>query len=39
MTLGWRFTRSLLVRAVWHRGFTGDDQDRDIITLGLALRF
>jgi hypothetical protein len=39
MTLGWRFTRSLLVRAIWHRGFTSDDQDRDIITLGLALRF
>jgi hypothetical protein len=39
MTLGWRFTRSLLVRAIWHRGFTGDDQDRDIITFGLALRF
>jgi hypothetical protein len=39
MTLGWRFTRSLLLRAIWHRGFTSDDQDRDIITLGLALRF
>ena len=39
MTLGWRFTRFLTARAIWHRGFTGDDQDRDIITLGLALRF
>jgi hypothetical protein len=39
MTLAWRFTRSLAVRANWHRGFTGDDQDRDILSLGLALRF
>jgi hypothetical protein len=39
MTLAWRFTRSLVMRAVWHRGFTGDDQDRDVITLGLALRY
>jgi hypothetical protein len=39
MTLGWRFTRALVLRAIWHRAFTTDDQDRDIITLGLALRF
>jgi hypothetical protein len=39
MTLGWRFTRSMVLRAIWHRGFTTDDQDRDIITLGLAVRF
>jgi hypothetical protein len=39
MTLSWRFTRLLALRVNWHRAFTGDDQDRDIITLGLALRF
>ena len=39
MTLGWRFTRVLALRAIWHRAFTTDDEDRDIITLGLALRF
>lgn len=27
------------LRASWHRAFTSDDQDRDIITLGLGLRF
>jgi len=39
MTVSWRITRPLVVRASWHRGFTSDDQDRDIITLGLGLRF
>jgi hypothetical protein len=39
MSLSWRFSRFLALRAIWHRGFTGDDQDRDIVTLGLALRF
>ena len=39
MSLSWRFTRFLALRANWHRGFTGDDQDRDIVTLGLAWRF
>jgi hypothetical protein len=36
MTAGWQLTRSLLVRFSWHRGLTHDDQDRDILTLGLA---
>jgi len=36
MTVGWHITRSLLARVAWHRGFTHDDQDRDIITGGLA---
>jgi hypothetical protein len=39
MTASWRFTRSLALRLVWHRGFTGDDQDRDVVTLGLGWRF
>jgi hypothetical protein len=39
MTVAWRFTRSLDLRLIWHRGFTGDDQDRDIVTTGLGWRF
>jgi hypothetical protein len=39
MTISWRFTRPLVLRAIWHRAFTSDDQDRDIITIGLGLRF
>jgi hypothetical protein len=39
MTLSWRFTRRLAARFSWHRGFTGDDQDRDIVTTGLGWRF
>jgi hypothetical protein len=39
MTVSWRFTRSLAARFCWHRGFTGDDQDRDIVTAGLGWRF
>jgi hypothetical protein len=39
MTLSWRFSRALAVRVNWHRAFTTDDQDRDIITLGLGWRF
>jgi hypothetical protein len=39
LTLGWRFSRFLVLRCSWHRGFTGDDQDRDILTAGLGWRF
>jgi hypothetical protein len=39
MTASWRFTGPLVLRVSWHRGFTSDDQDRDIITVGLGLRF
>jgi hypothetical protein len=39
MTCSWRFTSRLALRANWHRGFTGDDQDRDTITVGLAWRY
>ena len=39
MTFSWRFTRCLALRLNWHRGFTGDDQDRDIVTAGLGWRF
>jgi hypothetical protein len=39
MTASWRFTRRLALRIEWRRGFTGDDQDRDLITLGLGGRF
>jgi hypothetical protein len=36
MTAGWRLGRSALVRLSWHRSFTQDDQDRDVVTLGAA---
>jgi hypothetical protein len=39
MTVSWRMSRSLTLRVNWHRGFTGDDQDRDIVTAGLGWRF
>jgi hypothetical protein len=39
MTVSWRFARSLALRFNWYREFTGDDQDRDIVTLGLGWRF
>jgi hypothetical protein len=39
MSVSWRFARSLALRFNWHRGFTEDDQDRDIVTLGLGWRF
>ncbi len=39
LTVAWRFTRALGLRLSWHRGFTGDDQDRDIVTLGLGWHF
>jgi hypothetical protein len=39
MTVSWRFTRKLALRLTWHRAFTTDDEDRDIITAGLAWRF
>jgi len=39
MTASWRMSRSLSLRLTWHRGFTGDDQDRDIVTTGLVWRY
>jgi hypothetical protein len=39
MTASWHFARPLVLRVSWHRGFTSDDQDRDIISVGLGLRF
>jgi hypothetical protein len=36
MTAAWQLTRSLIARINWHRSITHDDQDRDIITAGLA---
>jgi hypothetical protein len=39
MTVSWRMSRSLALRINWHRGFTGDDQDRDVVTAGLGWRF
>jgi hypothetical protein len=39
MTVSWRFSRFLALRCSWHRGVTTDDQDRDILTAGLAWRF
>ncbi len=36
MTAGWQITHSVIARISWHRAFTHDDQDRDIITAGLA---
>jgi hypothetical protein len=39
LTCSWRFTRSFAARLSWNRGFTGDDQDRDIVTAGVGWRF
>jgi hypothetical protein len=39
MTVAWRFARALDLRLIWHRGFTEDDQDRDIVTAGLGWKF
>jgi hypothetical protein len=39
MTASWRLSRSLPLRLAWHRGITGDDQDRDIVTAGVAWRY
>lgn len=38
MTASWRFAYSLALRLIWHRGFTGNNQDRDVATLGLDYR-
>jgi hypothetical protein len=39
ITAAWRLTRALDLRLIWHRGFTEDDQDRDIVTAGLGWKF
>jgi hypothetical protein len=39
MSFSWRFTRALDLRLTWNRAFTGDDEDRDIVTLGAGWRF
>lgn len=39
MTVGWRPVRALTLRLSWHRAFTSDDQDRDIVTAGVGWRF
>jgi hypothetical protein len=36
MTAAWRPGVSGLARLSWHRTFTQDDQDRDVVTLGVA---
>jgi hypothetical protein len=36
MTAAWRFSDSLQARFTWNRGFTADDQDRDLILLGIG---
>ncbi len=36
MTVSWRLHGPLMARAEWHRGFTHDDQDRDVVTLGVS---
>lgn len=36
MTAAWRFSESLQARFSWNRGFTADDQDRDLILLGIT---
>jgi len=37
MTAAYQATSWLLARFEWHRGFTNDSQDRDVILLGLAV--
>ena len=39
MTASWRMSRSLALRLTWHRSITSDDQDRDIVTAGVAWRY
>jgi len=39
MTVSWRLGRPLVLRLSWDRAFTTDDQDRDIITAGVGLRW
>jgi hypothetical protein len=39
MTFSWRFARAIDLRAIWHRAVTNDDQDRDIVTLGIGWGF
>jgi hypothetical protein len=36
MTAAWRFSDALQARFTWNRGFTADDQDRDLIMLGVG---
>ena len=36
MTAAWRFSSALQARLTWNRGFTADDQDRDLILLGIG---
>lgn len=37
MTAAYQATNWLLARFEWHRGFTSDSQDRDVLLLGLAV--
>jgi hypothetical protein len=39
MTVAWRLTQAFNIRANWFRSFTNDDEDRDIVTLGLGYRW
>jgi hypothetical protein len=36
MTAAWRFSQAWQARLTWNRGFTADDQDRDLILLGVG---
>ena len=36
MTAAWRFSEHFQARFTWHRGFTSDDQDRDVLVLGIG---
>jgi hypothetical protein len=36
MSAAWRFAQSWQARLTWNRGFTADDQDRDLILLGVG---
>jgi len=39
MTVAWRLTQAFNLRAGWSRGFTNDDEDRDIVTVGVGYRW
>jgi hypothetical protein len=39
MTVAWRLTQAFNLRAGWSRSFTNDDEDRDIVTVGLGYRW
>jgi hypothetical protein len=36
LSAAWRFSESFQARFTWNRGFTADDQDRDLILIRIG---